>query len=308
MTHRRFGKSSTPSDAEWDTGSEPPVSLKAALTELDRHVRRNPDLEPLRQWTESILKVAFMPPGSPVPSLAPEDEQTEFLLERIREGWREGIPAVRVIAPALDRARLLGRVRAIDEIAGRDHAPTRGLRERLRVDPDPIVACIHDLLVTGEEPMRGLLEQHGLDAAYVFSIFRLTLLGELGEWSARICGHRSELGWTRCDCPVCGAAPALAESRGLEQQRFLRCLRCGAGWPGNRMQCPYCGTSDHRTLRYLFAEEDQNRCRLAICDACGGRLKIITTLAPLSAPGLVVAEFTMLYLDLVDPERDPEQA
>ena len=80
------------------------------------------------------------------------------------------------------------------------------------------------------------------------------------------------------------------------------------GWPGNRLQCPCCGKSDLRALRYLFAEEDQNRCRLAICDACRGRLKIITTLAPLSPPGLVVAEFTMLYLDLLeDPGQDVEQ-
>ena len=63
---------------------------------------------------------------------------------------------------------------------------------------------------------------------------------------------------------------------------------------------PTCGRTDHRILRYLFAEEDQGRFRLAICDACGGRLKVITTLAPLSPPGLVVAEFTMLYLDLIE--------
>jgi hypothetical protein len=50
-------------------------------------------------------------------------------------------------------------------------------------------------------------------------------------------------------------------------------------------------------LRSWFAEEDQHRCRLVVCEGCGGRLKVITTLAPLSPAGLIFAEFTMLYLD-----------
>ena len=37
-----------------------------------------------------ILKAAFATGGSPVPSLEPADDQTAFLLERIREGWGEG--------------------------------------------------------------------------------------------------------------------------------------------------------------------------------------------------------------------------
>jgi hypothetical protein len=58
-------------------------------------------------------------------------------------------------------------------------------------------------------------------------------------------------------------------------------------------------------LRALFAEEDQERCRLVLCDGCGGRLKVITSLAPLSHPGLILAQFTMLYLDFVDDASIP---
>jgi len=232
----RIWRAKAPGEPENDANEPLPPVLSDALAELERSSRNRLELEALGATIAGILKTAFATPGSPVPSLGPEDAQSAFLLERIREGWSEGVPAVRVITPALDRDRLLGRVRAIDGLAGRDHAPARGFREHLRAEPDRIVEWIHDLLTAGEERIAGPLEQHGLDPAYAFSIFRLALLGELGDWSARICGHRSELGWSRCDCPVCGAAPALAESRGLEQQRFLRCLRCGAGWPGNRLR------------------------------------------------------------------------
>jgi hypothetical protein len=45
-----------------------------------------------------------------------------------------------------------------------------------------------------------------------------------------------------------------------------------------------------------------------LCDGCGGRLKVITTLAPISHPGLVVAQFTMLYLDFIDEESNPRES
>ena len=61
-------------------------------------------------------------------------------------------------------------------------------------------------------------------------------------------------------------------------------------------------------LRILFAVEVQDRCRLVLCEACGGRLKVITSLAALSPPALVLAQFTTLYLDFVDEPGIPREA
>src|SRR5205807_9292173 len=36
--------------------------------------------------------------------------------------------------------------------------------------------------------------------------------------------------WWEGYCPVCGAWPVVAEYRGLERKRQLRCGRCGTGW------------------------------------------------------------------------------
>ncbi|HVE79919.1 MAG TPA: formate dehydrogenase accessory protein FdhE, partial [Gemmatimonadaceae bacterium] len=37
-------------------------------------------------------------------------------------------------------------------------------------------------------------------------------------------------GWTRGECPVCGAPPLLAELGGADAERTLRCGRCAAAW------------------------------------------------------------------------------
>ena len=236
MDFTRIWAAKKPGEPRKDAGEPFPPALSAALAEMERSSRNRPELEALGPTIVGILKATFSIPGSPVPSLAPEDAQSAFLMERIREGWSEGVAAVRVIVPALDRDRMLARVRAINEIADRDHPPARGLREQLAAEPDRIVEGINALLVAGEEGMGKLLEQQdGIDPAYAFSVFRLALLGELGEWSMRISGHRSLPGWSRRDCPVCGAAPALAESRGLEQQRFLHV--CGVGRDGRAIAC-----------------------------------------------------------------------
>lgn len=252
-----------------------------------------------------VLKAAFATGGSPVPSLEPANDQTAFLLERIREGWSEGVPAVRVVAPALDRKSLLARVKALDDCADRDHLAAERFRKVLASEPARIADWAGSMLIQGEQSIVPSLQQFDVEPNYALSTLRLSLLGELGDWSNRATAKLCESSWPHGDCPVCGASPALAESRGLEQRRFLRCDRCGAGWPSSRLRCPFCGENDHHALRALFAEEDQERCRLVLCDACGGRLKVITSLAPLSHPGLVLAQFTMLYLDFVDDASIP---
>ncbi len=246
-----------------------------------------------------VLKAAFATRGSPVPSLEPADDQTAFLLERIRGGWSEGVPAVRVVAPTLDRRSLLARVKALDDCADRDHQSAQPFRKVLANEPERIADWAGSMLIRGEPSILPSLQQFDVEPNYALATLRLSLLGELGDWSNRATAEVCEASWPRGDCPVCGASPALAESRGLEQRRFLRCDRCGAGWPSSRLRCPFCGEDDHHALRTLFAEDDQERCRLVLCDGCGGRLKVITSLAPLSHPGLVLAQLTMLYLDFV---------
>jgi Protein involved in formate dehydrogenase formation len=277
-----------------------PASLNAALADLDRWTLPSPDWEPLRLRMAMIMRAAFANRGSPVPSLEPADDQTAFLLERIRQGWGEDVPAVRVVTPGFDRTSLLARFKALDDCADPDHLAGRRFHRLLASEPERIADWAGMMLIKGEQNLLPSLQQFDVEPNYAFSTLRLGLLGELGDWSNRVTAQLCESSWPHGECPVCGASPALAESRGLEQRRFLRCDRCGAGWPSDRLRCPFCGVNDHHALRTLFAEEDQERCRLVLCDGCGGRLKVITSLAPLSHPGLVLAQFTMFYLDFID--------
>jgi RNA polymerase subunit RPABC4/transcription elongation factor Spt4 len=283
----------------------PSPALVAALAELDRLAAARPELQELCPRVACLLRATFGTPGSVRPGLDPGSDETAFLVDRVREGWQHAAPAVRVLSPSIEPETLAARVRAIDACAG-DDQPVAWLRSVMDADASRTVALASSLLTQGAEPIRAELRDQASEseADYTLSVLRLGLLGELGDWSGRICARLAEDDWPLDGCPVCGGEPLLAELRGLEQRRFLRCGRCAGGWPAARGRCPYCGVTDACLLRFLQAEEDGARCRLVLCDACGGRLKVVTTLGPASPPGLVVAELATIHLDfLADPEE-----
>jgi FdhE protein len=114
---------------------------------------------------------------------------------------------------------------------------------------------------------------------------------------------RRESRWDHGYCPICGSWPLLGEFRGLEQTRVLRCAWCAAGWEFGRLRCPFCDNRDHRRLGYLHAEGEQDRWRATTCDECRGYVKMVSSLAAMPVPRLLVADVATLHLDLVAAER-----
>ncbi|MCB9100823.1 MAG: formate dehydrogenase accessory protein FdhE [Anaerolineales bacterium] len=102
--------------------------------------------------------------------------------------------------------------------------------------------------------------------------------------------------WGRGYCPVCGDWPILAELRGRDKLRYLRCGRCGAGWKFNRLQCLWCDNTNKKELSFLFDPTAVAR-RVDVCDYCRGYIKTITTFDPLDAELLAVYDLETMALD-----------
>ena len=104
-------------------------------------------------------------------------------------------------------------------------------------------------------------------------------------------------------CPICGAWPVLAELRGLERNRRLRCGCCGGDWPLPVLHCAFCGEIRHDQLGYLLPEgEEQNR-RVDVCKTCKGYVKTFSTLRPMSLRSLVMEDLASVELDIAAQER-----
>ena len=135
------------------------------------------------------------------------------------------------------------------------------------------------------------------------NLVRFTLFPTLVALNAALAALRMGLSWRRGYCPTCGSWPLLAEFRGLEQDRWLRCGLCASEWEFPRLACPFCDNHDHHTLEFVHVEGEEGRYRATTCGVCRGYVKTTATLAALSPLRLLVADAATLHLDLAMAER-----
>jgi FdhE protein len=113
--------------------------------------------------------------------------------------------------------------------------------------------------------------------------------------------------WDEGYCAICGGWPHLAEQRGLERVRRLRCARCGGDWTQPGIRCPYCGVIGHEARAALVSEQDGEARKVETCSACRGYLKSVSTLRPWAGDEVSLADLATVDLDLVALERDFER-
>ena len=224
--------------------------------------------------------------------------------EAERDVWDDAVPdvaagalprlagATLTIAPR-DAARWLRRL--IDTAAA--HAPAlAGAAERL--DPLGALAAAVNLDVARVDALADA-------AALPREPLHATLPVLAYPWLER-CGRRLNAADTTSEawCPTCGAWAALAEARGLDGARRLRCLRCGGDWAAAWMRCPFCGTTDHDRLRALAAESSEQTRRADGCAACGAWVKTVTTLTASAVTQLRLLDVATVDLDVAALSRD----
>jgi len=198
-------------------------------------------------------------------------------------------------------ARLVRRwVRRLFETAAAAGGAAAALAGAARADDDTLAELLDAGLAQDAARVTALairLRVEPQALAVVALVAPMPLLRACGErWRVRL-----PAAWSHGYCPLCGAWPALAEARGLERARRLRCGRCAADWAFAWLRCAYCGTDDHTQLAGLVAGEaggPASRVTLDTCGACRGYLKTLTTLGPTSADELGLLDLATVELDV----------
>jgi FdhE protein len=94
------------------------------------------------------------------------------------------------------------------------------------------------------------------------------------EWAAeQVLPYVDQQRWKRGYCPICGGAPDFAFLDEETGARHLLCSRCNSQWLYRRLECPFCGTTDHTKLFYYPSEDSVYR--LYVCQECRRYLKTI---------------------------------
>ena len=109
--------------------------------------------------------------------------------------------------------------------------------------------------------------------------------------------------WIEGYCPVCGAWPALAEVRGVERSRCLRCGRCGGEWQAHCLSCPYCGMTNHEELVSLVPEKGGSNLVIDACRRCLGYVKSFTKLQGSQPIKVLLDDLASVQLDVAALEQ-----
>jgi len=275
-----------------------PPELADALARLARLAEDRPELGPAAAQQAALLRAAF---GAPAPADPPR-----LAAEEAAARLAAGTPLLRGQQPPLRadllRERFLRLCAAAGEHGGPAADAAQALAKAVRSGALDPWALAGDLLNGQGAGLAARVEERGLPADMALTLLRLALLPALADVSKQLAPLLAGRSWRQGHCPVCGAWPILAEQRGLEQFRYMRCGLCAANWEVDRLFCPICENRDHTKLGYLQVEGEERE-RAATCDACGSYWKVRNALAPLSPPQLVVEELALVHLDMVALDR-----
>lgn len=114
---------------------------------------------------------------------------------------------------------------------------------------------------------------HSVSERLLHSVILVALQPFLKAYSQELIGSVSQKQWRRRFCPVCGGRADFAYLEKEAGARWLLCSRCDAQWLFQRLECPYCGNANHKTLAYFT--DDTQLYRLYICKECKSYIKAI---------------------------------
>ena len=270
--------------------------------EMDALAARDPDAGAAAALLRAVLAAAAALPPS-LPAGVPE-------LEAARARLAAGVPAL-AGEPLADGAALRLNVAALARSLGSDPVAGETVSEvaaRLldAVPPDAADALAEAALAGAWDAVAELARGLDLDEHLVRLVVDLAVQPPLRTASALVlpdAAAADAAGWRRGVCPACGAPPLLAELRGAQRERVLRCGRCAAAWAFPRGACPACGERDHRRLRLLHARGEEEFRRVSCCESCRAALKEVAALAPLDAAALAETDLATAALDFLILER-----
>lgn len=221
---------------------------------------------------------------------------TEIAVER---------PAVRPAgAPLLDGAAIAVDARAATRWVRRLFAAAAEAREDgPAAIPDPnSVDALALLEAAVRQDTAGVARAAGTAPHAAAPLAQLAALPLLHACRSRL-ADEVETSWVRGYCPVCGGWPTLAELRGLERTRRLRCGRCGGDWSRPVLECAFCDETDHWKQPMLSSAGEEETRRIDCCRSCSGYVKTMTVLQPTPGWALALQDVSTVELDLAALER-----
>lgn len=278
--------------------------VEDALARIAQLVEQRPELGDLAATQAAFVRLAFREPP-PLPTITIDERHAATK-------QAGGVPLLRGEPIAwdarwlrdqfLELSQTLARHRSSGAAGDLQRAAARELQQAVRRGAIDVSALATDVLAGDPAHVTQRAAELDLDVGLVTTLLRWTLL-PIMEQLAIVLAPLRQSRWPHGYCPICGAWPLLAEQRGIEQTRHLRCGLCASDWHTERLLCPFCETRAHADIAYLYEESQEATQRAVTCERCHGYYKSVATLTALSTPMLFVTDLATLHLDLIALQR-----
>jgi FdhE protein len=227
--------------------------------------------------------------------------------------WEQAVPQLcpgrPVTAPLLagmvchvDAHRVVRWVRSLAKLARQNTAPGQAALLRVHFREEDTLVLLEAALCQDHARLTALAEALEMHPHALAAMAHLAVIPLLQACGRRLASQVPQA-WPYGYCAICGAWPALAEVRGLEHTRTLRCARCGAAWRMACLRCPYCNEMDHERLGVLLPEQHGVIGQVDTCATCQGYLKTHTTLQALPAYAVALQDLATIALDVAALDR-----
>jgi FdhE protein len=164
------------------------------------------------------------------------------------------------------------------------------------------VRLVGAAVMQDREAIAAVAAAQGLDPDALSSVSHRAALPLLRS-TGRVLQEQIPQQWQLGYCPVCAAWPVLAERRGLDRSRRLRCGRCATEWEVQWLCCIYCGEREHDRLGSLQPDDGGELLKVETCATCRGYLKSLASLQGFPAVELLLQDLETVEFDLVALER-----
>jgi FdhE protein len=217
-------------------------------------------------------------------------------------GTAEKAPLLQGRTLRVDPARVQRLVRRLASEAAHGNMTGATSLRRYRPSEADAVRLVGAAVRQDPAELGSLAAAAGVDRGPLTSVAHLAAFPLL-QCCGRLLEDRVPRFWPHGYCPVCAAWPILAERRGLDRTRRMRCGRCGGEWEVQWLCCIYCGEREHERLGSLIPEEPGEMLKVETCASCRGYLKSVATLQGIHPFELLLQDLETIELDLVALDR-----
>lgn len=193
---------------------------------------------------------------------------------KVEEKIKEGVPVLDWHTLSLDTGAVQSVFLELCRVAARGGQLTRTNVTRLKkLGSDASLLEEAASLWWQNQSLAPIAEKVRLEEGLIGTMLQMALKPFLVVYTQSLIKLVSQEQWRRASCPICGGAPDFAYLDRERGARWLLCSRCDAQWLFQRLECPYCGTTEQESLSYYA--DDAGLYRLYVCEKCHSCLKAV---------------------------------